>query len=107
MHPVDRIFHAALQAGHLDHLREMVKEAMNTAQPKCGVCCGWMKNTCPREGRDAKGRRTGPSCNGSPCIKFEIEPWAVKLRDERTAKAVAFAQKHNLPIPPALAVQSV
>jgi hypothetical protein len=102
----ERIFSAALQAGRIVQLKEMVKEAMNTAQPKCGLCQGWMASTCPREGRDAKGRRTGPSCNGSPCSKFEIVGWAIDLRNERTARAVEFAEKYGLPVPAALSRQS-
>jgi hypothetical protein len=102
MHPVDRIFQAASQASRLVQLRDMVKEAMNTAQPKCGLCRNWMANTCPREGRNSQGRRTGPSCNGAPCGQFDLEPWAAELRNERVARAVEFANRHELPIPAAL-----
>lgn len=102
MHPVDRIFQAAGQASRLVQLRDMVKEAMNTVEPRCGLCQGWMTSTCPREGRDAKGRRTGPNCNASTCHLFEIKPWTVDLFKERAAKAVDFAKQHDLPIPSAL-----
>lgn len=102
MHPTERIFQAALQAGRLVHLRDMVKEAMATALPKCGLCRAWMANTCPREGRNEQGRRTGPNCNGAPCSQFSMEPWALELRDKRVADAVAFAKKHDLPLPAAL-----
>lgn len=39
----------------------------------CGSCSKWMTNICPRETRNAKGHKFGPSCRTLKCGDFEIQ----------------------------------
>ncbi len=59
------------------------------AQPCCGNCQKWMKNTCPAEKSDMSGYSKGPSCNGPKCSQF------VETADagNRRAKAKACREK--------------
>lgn len=83
----------------LAQLKDKLVEVLQTAKPECGNCYHWMKNRdCPRE-QNVDGRQRGPSMSAPACSKFKIEQSALDLRAKRIGEAVAFAKRHNLPIP--------
>lgn len=85
----------------LAQLRDKVVEASQIGRSECGNCFFWMKSSaCPRE-HNVNGRQTGPTMSDPPCSKFTIKQSTLDLKAQRLAEAVAFATKHDLPIPSA------
>ena len=77
-------------------LDDKLNEALLTDRRECGNCDHWMKkHDCPRE----RGVMVGGPSSGSPaCDKFILKPWVSKLKQDRLASAVDFAERHHLNI---------
>jgi hypothetical protein len=100
---IDQLIDGVGRISLLAQLRDKVVEASQTTQRKCGNCYHWMKSSdCPMERRNPAGRRVGPSMNAPACGKFQLEQWVADLRSKRIADAIAFAEKHDLPVPQGL-----
>jgi hypothetical protein len=97
---LDRAVSAFGKLSLLAQLRDKVVYAEEAFKPRCGDCEHWMKsNACPREHPDLSGYRKGPSCNAPPCAKFQVTQSSIAIARKRTNEAIAFAQKHDLPMP--------
>lgn len=63
---------------------------------KCGDCYKWMKSQyCPRERRNSKGRREGPSMNAPICTQFEECPRTTEWREELKAQLAKLTPRLN------------
>ena len=104
----DRIIANVSKISALAQLRDKVIEALQTDKRVCGNCNHWMKrDSCPRETRNSQGRRQGPSMLAIACGDFALENWVSDLKAKRIAEAVGYAQANDLPLPRAIASQSL
>lgn len=89
---------AAKMSQHI-HRQAKIRElqaGIRDLQPRCGTCYLWMKSgMCPRETRNANGRRVGPSMSGYPCEKHDEESWVTKLREGRRAEIAALEANND------------
>lgn len=95
----DKIVGAMGRASLLVQLHDKIVEVRQTDRRECGNCYYWMMSRyCPRE-QNVDGYQVGPSMNTPACDKFNIKQDAIDLKMKRLGEAIAFAKKHNLPIP--------
>lgn len=95
----DKAIDALGRLSLLAQLRDKVVEASQVDRRECGNCFFWMKSRdCPYE-RNVGGVTRGPSMSHVACGKFRITQQAVELKTQRLHEAMAFAEKHGLPVP--------
>lgn len=99
MSGIDRVIDGLNKISLIAQLRDKVRVATDAKRNRCGGCDHWMKSrSCPKE-RNVGGMSRGPSCDAPACSSFSITTNEIETRSRRANEAVAFAEKHGLPVP--------
>jgi hypothetical protein len=100
MSEIDNIIGGFQRLSDAGFLRDLVFYANDAARKRCGSSCYfWMKSKeCPAE-KNVGGMSRGPSCDGTPCQKFQVTTSSVSTAEKKRSEANEFAKSHGFKLP--------